>query len=52
MGLKSQSYGPKTQRTLVISRKIDPKELVRELQAVGGSTDKYELINPTESQWY
>lgn len=51
MGLKSQSYGPKTQRTLVISRKIDPKELVAELQAVGGSTDKYELISPTESQW-
>lgn len=51
MGLKSQSHGPKTQRTLVISRKIDPKELVGELQEIGGSTDKYELISPTDDMY-
>lgn len=47
MGLKSQSYGPKNQRTLVVSRKIDVKDLVEELKSLGGVTDKYQLIAPT-----
>ncbi|XP_076244355.1 NF-kappa-B-repressing factor [Calliopsis andreniformis] len=48
MGLKSHSYGPKNQRTLVISRKIDIRDLVEELKNFGGATSKYELIEPTE----
>lgn len=48
MGLKSHSYGPKNQRTLVISRKIDVRDLVEELKSIGGVTNKYELIEPTE----
>ena len=47
MGLKSQSYGPKTARILTISRKIQPHELVNELLEQGGSTEKYQLIEPT-----
>lgn len=46
MGLKSHSYGSKEQRKLVISRKIDLRDLVIELKSLGGSTDKYELIKP------
>ncbi|XP_076670632.1 NF-kappa-B-repressing factor [Andrena cerasifolii] len=48
MGLKSHSYGPKNQRTLVISRKIDVRDLVEELKSLGGVTNKYELIEPTK----
>lgn len=47
LGLKSQSYGPKTSRTLMISRKVRPVELLYELLELGGSTDKYQLIEPT-----
>ncbi|CAL7940936.1 unnamed protein product [Xylocopa violacea] len=47
LGLKSQSYGPKNQRTLVISRKIDIRDLVEELKTLGGVTSKYQLIEPT-----
>ena len=47
LGLKSQSYGPKSQRTLTISRKINAQELVNELISLGGSTEKYQLIEPT-----
>lgn len=47
LGLKSQSYGPKTARTLMVSRKIHPRELVLELLELGGSTEKYQLIEPT-----
>ncbi|XP_014215135.1 NF-kappa-B-repressing factor-like [Copidosoma floridanum] len=46
IGLKSQSYGPKSQRILTISRKIHPRELVKELLELGGVTEKYELIEP------
>lgn len=46
IGLKSQSYGPKSQRTLTISRKIHPMELVHELLELGGVTEKYELVKP------
>lgn len=48
MGLKSHSYGPKNQRTLVVSRKIDVRDLVEELRSLGGITSKYELIEPIE----
>lgn len=48
LGLKSHSYGPKNQRTLVVSRKIDVQDLVEELKSLGGVTNKYELIEPTE----
>ncbi|EFN80210.1 NF-kappa-B-repressing factor [Harpegnathos saltator] len=47
MGLKSRSHGPSNQRKLVISRKIDIRSLVEELKSLGGSTEKYELIEPT-----
>ncbi|XP_001600262.1 NF-kappa-B-repressing factor [Nasonia vitripennis] len=47
IGLKSQSYGPKNQRTLTISKKVNPQELVNELKELGGSTEKYQLIEPT-----
>lgn len=46
MGLKSQSYGPKNQRTLIVSRKINVKDLVEELKHIGGATSKYQLIKP------
>ncbi|XP_058800972.1 NF-kappa-B-repressing factor [Phymastichus coffea] len=49
LGLKSQSYGPKSERTLTISRKINPRELVNELIQLGGATDKYQLVEPTEN---
>ncbi|XP_076290975.1 NF-kappa-B-repressing factor [Lasioglossum baleicum] len=48
MGLKSHSYGPKDQRTMVVSRKIDIRDLVEELKSLGGVTTKYKLIEPTE----
>ncbi|XP_033342810.2 NF-kappa-B-repressing factor [Megalopta genalis] len=48
LGLKSHSYGPKNQRTMVVSRKIDVRDLVEELKSFGGVTSKYELIEPTE----
>lgn len=47
LGLKSHSYGPKCQRTLVVSRKIDPLDLVEELKSLGGDTNKYQLLEPT-----
>ncbi|XP_066595052.1 NF-kappa-B-repressing factor [Prorops nasuta] len=46
MGLKSHSYGSKEKRTLVVSRNISIQDLVEELKSLGGSTDKYELIEP------
>ncbi|XP_012267761.2 NF-kappa-B-repressing factor isoform X2 [Athalia rosae] len=49
MGVKSHSHGPKNARTLVVSRKIDPAELVEELKESGGITEKYELIYPTKA---
>lgn len=49
MGVKSHSHGPKDARTLVISRKIDLLDLVAELKEIGGTTEKYELIDPLES---
>ncbi|XP_078046593.1 NF-kappa-B-repressing factor [Augochlora pura] len=48
LGLKSHSYGPKNQRTMVVSRKIDVRDLVEELKSFGGATSKYQLIEPTE----
>lgn len=47
LGLKSHSYGPKNQRTLVVSRKINVRDLVEELKNLGGVTSKYQLIEPT-----
>lgn len=47
LGLRSHSYGPKNERTLVVSRKIDPQDLVEELKNFGGNTNKYQLIEPT-----
>ncbi|KAK9297371.1 hypothetical protein QLX08_008933 [Tetragonisca angustula] len=47
LGLKSHSYGPKSQRTLVVSRKIDPLDLIEELKSLGGDTNKYQLLEPT-----
>ncbi|CAG5106068.1 Similar to NKRF: NF-kappa-B-repressing factor (Homo sapiens) [Cotesia congregata] len=48
MGLKSQSHGPKHQRTLLITRKLEPSDLVKELLKIGGITDKYILKAPTD----
>jgi len=47
LGLKGSSFGPKDKRTLVISRKLTPADIVEELLAVGGSNEKYELVEPT-----
>lgn len=47
LGLRSHSYGPKNERTLIVSRKIDPQDLVEELKNFGGNTNKYQLIEPT-----
>lgn len=48
MGLKSRSHGPSDKRKLVISRKVDIRSLVEELKSLGGTTEKYELIEPTD----
>ncbi|XP_011305909.1 NF-kappa-B-repressing factor-like [Fopius arisanus] len=48
-GLKSHSRGGKDQRTLLISRKVNPKDLVDELLDIGGTSGKYELKAPTGS---
>lgn len=48
MGLKSQSHGTKDQRTLLITRKLEPSDLVKELLKIGGITDKYILKAPTD----
>ncbi|OAD54835.1 NF-kappa-B-repressing factor [Eufriesea mexicana] len=47
LNLKSNSYGAKNQRTLVVSRKINVRDLVEELKCLGGVTNKYQLIKPT-----
>lgn len=47
MGLKSRSHGPSDRRKLVISRKVNIRSLVEELKSLGGTTEKYELIEPT-----
>lgn len=49
MGLKSRSYG-KDQRKLIVSRKVNIRSLVRELNNLGGVTEKYELIKPTDEK--
>lgn len=51
MGLKSRSYGTTEQRKLIVSRKIDVRSLVRELRSLGGVTEKYELIEPTDEKF-
>lgn len=50
MGLKSRSYGTTAQRKLIVSRKIDVRTLVRELKSLGGITEKYELMEPTDEK--
>ena len=51
MGLKSRSYGTTDQRKLIVSRKIDVRTLVRELKSLGGVTEKYELMEPTDEKF-
>lgn len=51
MNLKSRSYGSVNQRKLVISRKIDIRNLVDELKSLGGVTEKYELVEPTDEKF-
>lgn len=51
MGLKSRSYGSTDQRKLIVSRKIDVRSLVRELKSLGGITEKYELMEPTDEKF-
>lgn len=50
MGLKSRSYG-KDQRKLIVSRKVNIWSLVRELTQLGGVTEKYELVQPTDEKY-
>lgn len=50
MGLKSRSYG-KDQRKLIVSRKVNIWNLVRELNSLGGVTDKYELVKPIDKKF-
>ncbi|XP_024875664.1 partner of xrn-2 protein 1 [Temnothorax curvispinosus] len=49
MGLKSCSYD-KDKRKLKVSRKLDIWNLVRELNSLGGVTEKYELVKPTDEK--
>ncbi|XP_011640970.1 uncharacterized protein LOC105429584 [Pogonomyrmex barbatus] len=49
MGLKSRSQG-KDQRKLIVSRKVDIRSLVRDLNNLGGVTEKYELVKPTDEK--
>ncbi|KAF7990806.1 hypothetical protein HCN44_000611 [Aphidius gifuensis] len=49
VGLKSNSINRNGKRTLLVSRKIDPNDLVDELLTVGGSTEKYTLLFPTDN---
>lgn len=49
MGLKSRSHG-KDQRKLIVSRKINIWNLIRELNNHGGVTEKYELVKPTDEK--
>lgn len=51
MNLKSRSYGSTNQRRLVISRKIDMRSLVDELKNLGGVTEKYVLVQPTDENF-
>ncbi|KAH0952250.1 hypothetical protein HN011_003788 [Eciton burchellii] len=51
MGLKSRSYGPSDKRKLIISRKIEVRDLLNELKNFGGITEKYELIEPTNKKF-
>jgi len=50
MGLKSRSYG-KDHRKLIVSRKVNIWSLVRELTQLGGVTEKYELVKPTDEKY-
>jgi len=49
MGLKSRSHG-KDQRKLIVSRKVNIRNLVKELNNLGGVTEKYELVKPTDGK--
>ncbi|XP_012227482.1 NF-kappa-B-repressing factor [Linepithema humile] len=51
MGLKSRSYGSDNERKLIVSRKIDIRSLVKELTTIGGVTEKYELVKPTDEKF-
>ncbi|TRY78770.1 hypothetical protein TCAL_01744 [Tigriopus californicus] len=46
IGLKSKSLGKDADRFLTISKKFSCQDIVRELVAKGGQTDKYTLIPP------
>ncbi|EGI58492.1 NF-kappa-B-repressing factor [Acromyrmex echinatior] len=50
MGLKSRSQG-KDQRKLIVSSKVNIWSLVRELNNLGGVTEKYELVKPTDEKF-
>ncbi|XP_011504871.1 PREDICTED: NF-kappa-B-repressing factor [Ceratosolen solmsi marchali] len=50
IGLKSRSYGPKTQRTVTIFRELNHQNLLRELKQLGGVAGKYQLIEPTQKK--
>lgn len=50
MGLKSRSYGPTNQRKLIVSRKVDVRTLVKELKKLGGDSENYELVEPTDEK--
>ncbi|XP_018307558.1 NF-kappa-B-repressing factor isoform X1 [Mycetomoellerius zeteki] len=50
MGLKSRSHG-KDQRKLTVSSKVNIWSLVKELNNLGGVTEKYELVKPTDKKF-
>ncbi|KYN02266.1 NF-kappa-B-repressing factor [Cyphomyrmex costatus] len=50
MGLKSRSQG-KDSRKLIVSSKVNIWSLVRELNNLGGVTEKYELVKPTDKEF-
>jgi hypothetical protein len=46
LGLKSKSFGKNEDRFLTISRKLSSRDILRQLMANGGSSEKYDLIPP------
>lgn len=49
LGLKSKSFGKKTDRFITISRRFSGKDIIRQLLAKGGSNEKYELVSPNSN---
>ena len=51
LGLKTNSKGKNENRYLIVSRKRSAQELLQHVRESGGSTSKYELIPPSDSDY-